>query len=260
MKIKQAFDIHTGEVISLVGGGGKTALMFAIAREMVLDENRVITTTTTKIFEPLPSQTQKLLVEKNEVKLLKLLLQQIDNYTHITLASEKLGSGKLNGINPELVTKLAGIEKISCIIIEADGAAHKSLKAPNATEPVMPDNTSLVIPVVGVDALGCRLTKEEVFRPEIAAELLGVPIGEVMTAELIARLITHPRGITKGSPEGARIIPFINKMDLNEGLSKGRIMANMILAMGHSQIKYVVLGQAQSPNPLIEVIREKNHG
>lgn len=254
MKIKRAFDIRAGEVISLVGGGGKTSLMFAMARELAQDSNRVITTTTTKTFTPLPSQTQKLIVEKDEEKLLERLLQQIDNYTHITLASEKFDSGKLIGINPKLVTRLAEIEKISCIIIEADGAANKPLKAPKATEPVIPDNTSLVIPVVGVDALGCRLTEEKVFRPEIAAELLEVPIGEVMTAGLIACLITHPRGITKGSPEGARISPFINKMDLHGGLSKGRIMANMILATGYSQIKYVVLGQAQSPNPVTEVI------
>ncbi|MFC2022951.1 selenium cofactor biosynthesis protein YqeC [Chloroflexota bacterium] len=257
MNISQAFDIHTGEVISLVGGGGKTALMFAIARELALDGNRVITTTTTKIFAPLPSQTQKILVEGNEEELLKRLLREIDSYTHITLASEKIGLEKLIGISPELVARLAGIEKICCIIIEADGAASRPLKAPNAAEPVIPGNTSLVVPVVGVDALGCRLTQKEVFRPEIAAGLLGVPIGEIMTAGLIARLIIHPRGIAKGSPEGARIVPFINKVDLDEGLAGGRILAEMILAMGHPQIEYVVLGQAQAPDPVVEVMRGK---
>lgn len=255
MKIKQAFDIHEREVISLVGGGGKTTLMWAMAREIVQDRDRVITTTTTKIFEPLPSQTQYLLVDKDEERLLKRLLQQIDNYAHITLASQKLTSGKLNGVSPELVVKLARIKQITCIIIEADGAAQKPLKVPNATEPIIPDNTSLVIPVVGIDALGCHLTKDEVFRPEVASELLEVPIGQVMTAELIARLVTHPRGITKGSPAVARIVPFINKVDLNRGLSKGRLLANKILAINHPQIEYIILGQAQLPNPVVEIVR-----
>jgi len=138
--------------------------------------------------------------------------------------------------------------------VEADGEAHKSLKAPTPTEPVIPYNTSLVIPIVGIDAVGCHLTEKNVFRPEIVSKLLGVPIGEVISAESIAFLITHHQGIIKGSPDRARIVPFINKVDLDEGLSKGRSLANKILTMRHPRIKQVVLGQAQLPEPLVEVI------
>ena len=93
-----------------------------------------------------------------------------------------------------------------------------------------------------------------VFRPEIVAELLGLPLGEVISARDIASLLTHPRGIIKGSPAQARIIPFINKMDLDEGLSKGRDLAAEILAIKHPQIGQVILGQAQLPEPVAEVI------
>ncbi|MCJ7654933.1 MAG: putative selenium-dependent hydroxylase accessory protein YqeC, partial [Dehalococcoidia bacterium] len=61
MKFKEALDIRPGEVISLVGGGGKTTLMFALARELALGSGCVITTTTTKILEPSPSETPLLL-------------------------------------------------------------------------------------------------------------------------------------------------------------------------------------------------------
>ena len=253
MTLKEALDIEPGEVISLVGGGGKTTLMFALARELASNGN-CVTTTTTKIFEPLPSETQLLLLEKDEEEMIRLFLQNIDKYSHITLASERLASGKLSGISPELVVKLDELDRVSYIIVEADGAAHKSLKAPNSTEPVIPYDTSLVIAVVGIDALGCRLTEENVFRPEIAAGLLGLPLGEIISAESIAFLITHPQGIIKGSPDQARIVPFINKVDLDRGLTKARDLAEKILAMGHPQIKQVVLGQAQLPEPVIEVI------
>ena len=63
--LKEAFAIHHGEVISLVGGGGKTTLMFALAQELASVGELVITTTTAKIFEPLPSQTPQLLVEND---------------------------------------------------------------------------------------------------------------------------------------------------------------------------------------------------
>jgi probable selenium-dependent hydroxylase accessory protein YqeC len=254
MTLKEALDIRHGEVISLVGGGGKTTLMFALARELASGDGCVITTTTTKIFEPSTSDTPLLLLEMDEENLMRLLLANMKKYRHITIASGKLTSGKLNGISPEFVVKLAGLSQVSYIVVEADGAAHKSLKAPNPTEPVIPLNTSLVIPVVGVDAIGCRLTEKYVFRPEIVSSLLGLPLGKVISTEDIAFLITHHHGIIKGSPEGARIVPFINKMDLDEGLLKGKNLADKILAMRHPQIERVVLGRAQSPEPVVEVI------
>jgi len=257
MKFKEALDIRPGEVISLVGGGGKTTLMFALARELALGGDCVVTTTTTKILEPSPSETPLLLLETDEEELMRLLLENVGQYRHITLASGKLTSGKLSGISPEFVVKLAKLSQVSCIVVEADGAAHRSLKAPNPTEPVIPLNTSLVIPVVGVDAVGCRLTEEDVFRPEIVSNLLELPLGEVISPDAIAFLITHHQGIIKGSPGRARIVPFINKMDLDEGLSEGRELADKILAMRHPQIERVVLGQAQSPEPVIEVVSQK---
>jgi probable selenium-dependent hydroxylase accessory protein YqeC len=258
MKLNEALDVRPGEVVSLVGGGGKTTLMFALARELASSGGCVVTTTTTKIFEPSSSETPLLLLETDEGELMRLLLDSLGEHRHVTLASGRLASGKLNGVSPEFVVKLAELRQVSFIVVEADGAAHRSLKAPNPTEPVIPINTSLVIPVVGVDAVGCRLTEKDVFRPEIVSNLLGLPLGEVISPDAIAFLITHHQGIIKGSPERARIVPFINKVDLDEGLSKGRDLADKILAMRHSRIERVVLGQAQSPEPVIEVISQKS--
>jgi len=108
--------------------------------------------------------------------------------------------------------------------------------------------------------VGCRLTEENVFRSEIVSELIGLPPGEVISAESIAFLITHHQGIIKGSPDGARIIPFVNKVDLDKGLSLGRDLADKILAVKHPRIERVILGQAQSPEPVVEVIQGGFHG
>ncbi|MFC2024549.1 selenium cofactor biosynthesis protein YqeC [Chloroflexota bacterium] len=252
--LKQAFNISPKEVISLVGAGGKTTLMFALARELSSDKGCVITTTTTKILEPLPSESPFLLMAKDEEVLLKLFLQNAGRYKHISLAREKLASGKLDGISPELVMKLSNLVQVLYVIIEADGANCRPLKTANATEPVIPDNTSLVIPLVGIDAIGCPLNDEYVFRSEIASRLLRVPLGTVMSAELVASLITQPQGIIKGSPSGARVVPFINKMDLDKRLLKGRDLASKILAARHPQITKVVLGQAQFAEPVTKVM------
>ncbi len=253
MKLKEALNIKPGEVISLVGAGGKTTLMFALARELALS-GETVTTTTTKMLRPSSWETPLLLLESDEKRMITALLRNIGKYRHITLAGERQPSGKLHGVNPELIVSLAKLKRVSYVIVEADGAAGRSLKAPNPTEPVIPDNTSLVVPVVGIDAVGCRLTETDVFRPEIVASLLGLTLGEVISTEAIALLMTHPQGIIKGSPARARIIPFINKVDLIEGLLKGKDVASKILAIRHPQIERVILGQAQLPEPVVEVI------
>ncbi len=241
LSLRQAFDIHQGEVISLVGGGGKTTLMFALAHELEAGGEKVVSTTTTRIFEPSVSETF-LIVEPDESRIPERVFAELKTHRHITLASFKLPGGKLKGISPEMVDRLAELIISPYVIVEADGSARKPLKAPNATEPVTPPSTTLVIPIVGVDALGCRLTQENVFRPETISELTGLPLGGIITADTIATLITHPRGIIKESPIHARIVPLINKTDLAQDPSAVEELADMILGKGHLQIKRVVLG------------------
>ena len=253
--LKKAFNIQPGEVISLVGAGGKTTFMSALAKELADKNTTVVSTTTTKIFGWQVSG-DILIIEKDEDKMLDCLLQALKEHRHITLAGERLSAeGKLKGISPELVMRITGLKQVDYLIIEADGAARKPLKAPNATEPVIPQKTTLVIAVVGIDALGLQLTRENVFRPEIASRLTGLPPGGVISADVITTLIIHSEGIAKGSPPNARIIPIINKMDVVEGTSEAEALAYKILEAGQPRIERVVLGQLQSAEPVVKVIK-----
>ncbi len=189
-------------------------------------------------------------------EIIDFILKNGSKFGHITLASKKLvASGKLQGISPELVSRLSKLKPVIHIIVEADGAARRPLKAPNPVfEPVIPQNTSLVIPVVGIDALGCKLIEENVFRSEIAAKLTGMALGDIVSSETIALLLTHQSGIIKGSPNKARIIPFINKMDMGIDLSLAKELAFKILEAQHPRIDRVILGQALVNPPVVEVI------
>ena len=253
--LKSAFNIRRGEVISLVGAGGKTTLMSTLAKELADENAKVISTTTTKIFDwQVPGDI--LILEKDEDRMLERLNQAIQKHKHITLASERLTTeGKLKGISPEMVIRIVELGQVDYIIIEADGAARKPLKAPNATEPVIPQNTTLVIAIVGIDALGLELTRKNVFRPEIISRLTGLPLGGTMSADTIATLITHNQGITKGNPPNARIIPVINKMDITEDITEAEALAYKILEVGRSKIERIVLGQLQSIEPVVKIIQ-----
>jgi len=254
--LREALDIQSKEIISLIGAGGKTTLMFALSRELTTYRKVVIATTTTKIFPPAPSDTSFLFLSRDEEEIVDYIIKNASGKGHVTIASELLpDSGKLQGISPSLVSKLIELGPVDCVIVEADGASKRPLKAPNPEyEPVIPPCTTLVIPMVGIDALGCKLSEEHAFRSEIVSRLTGVPLGEIITADTIARLILHPCGIARGSPVHARIIPFINKVDLAFDLSAARDLASRVLAAKHPQIDRVVLGQAQLNPPVAEVM------
>jgi probable selenium-dependent hydroxylase accessory protein YqeC len=259
MKLTDAFEIGKHEVVSVVGGGGKTTLMFALARELTAMEMPVVTTTTTKLTETEPSLhgSPLLLLEEDAGKLLRLLTDKLKEYGHITVAAGTLpGPGKLEGIDPYTVDKIAAMG-IAGIIIEADGARHKPVKAPSDTEPVIPASTTLVVPVVGMDALGARLNDDEVFRPEIISRITGLEAGEPLTGEDIATLVTHPEGIAKGAPTGARIIPLLNKINV-ENIFAARDIARRILLKRHPQLHKVVLGNVQDADPVVGVVTERN--
>ena len=254
--LKEALEIRPKEVVSLVGAGGKTTLMFALARELTQKGKAVITSTTTKIFPPSPSETACVFVSRDEDEVVDFILKNAGTKGCITIGSGLLAdSRKLKGVSPFLVSRVIGLNPVDYVIIEADGASQRPLKAPNPEyEPVIPSCTTLVIPVVGIDALGSQLSEERVFRSEIASRLTGVPLGEVVTADTIARLILHPSGLATGSPAEARIIPFINKMDLSPDRSAARNLAHEILDAKHPRIDRVVLGQARLHPPVAEVI------
>ena len=246
----EAFGLTYGEVIALVGAGGKTTLMFRLAKELAREGGLAVTGTTTKILAPSPEESEILLLDMEEA-LLEKVAQSRGRHRVITVARRSLDSGKLEGITPALVDRLAQLDGLSGVIVEADGSARRSLKAPNGTEPVIPESTTLVIAVAGMDSLGCPLDDQHVFRAAIAADLLGLPLGARVGPKEVAGLVTHPQGIAKGTPAGARVVPFLNQVDLEGDLGPARATARSILAAGHPQIQRVVVGEARKDRLLV---------
>ncbi len=252
--LTEALGIKTREVISLVGAGGKTTLMFRLARELSLSGKKVVTTTTTKILEPAPEETGSLLIDPDEEKIKDFVWRQLDQCRHITVATERLESGKLKGIPPNLVNELWRLHEIDAIIIEADGAAGRPVKAPRENEPVIPSSTTLIVAVLGVDGTEKELNDQNVFQPERVSEITGIPVGERLTDEAMAILMTHPEGIFKGVPPSSRVVAFLNKVDVPGGAAKAKNIAQKILDKKPQKIERIVLGQLKSEPPVAEVI------
>jgi len=251
LTLTDAFSIREREVISLVGAGGKTSLMFALGNELSGGRKGTILATTTKIWEPAPSPNFALFLSEQISEMKEWVLENLGKYPYLVIARKKLDDGKLQGVLPEWVEEFLSLPDVSSIIVEADGAAGRSLKAPREGEPVLPDNTTLLVPVVGIDVLGCPLDEQNVFRSQIAARILNVAMGTTVTEEMIARLIAE---IIKDRPEKARVIPFINKVDLPGGLAQGRKLASYLLRTEGIKTESVILGQGHHFPAVREII------
>ncbi len=254
----EALGLKEREMISLVGAGGKTTLMFRLAEELFRKGKRVVTTTTTKILEPKSEETDFLFVDPDERKIKDFILGNLSQYGRVTVARERLGSGKLNGVSADLVNELWSFEKIDAIIVEADGAAGRPVKAPRKWEPVIPSATTLVAAILGVDGVGKELNEENAFQPDLVSKITGISIGEKMTDEAMAMLAAHSEGIFKGTLPSARVVVFLNKVDVPKGLAKARSVAKKILEKKHPRIERVVLGQLKNEPPVAEVILRSN--
>ena len=252
--LSESLGLKTREAISLAGAGGKTTLMFRLAKELFLTGKKVVTTTTTKILEPASGETVSLFINLDEEKLKQFVHKHLDEYKHITIARERLGSGKLKGVSSDLVNELWSSNKIDYIIIETDGAAGRPVKAPREGEPVIPSSTTLVVAILGVDGVEREVNEENVFQAERVSKLTGIPMGKKMTDEAMAVLVTHREGIFKGAPSSARVIAFLNKVDIPNGVIKAKGIAQKIMERKHPQIERVVLGQLRNDPPVVEVI------
>jgi molybdenum cofactor cytidylyltransferase len=135
------------------------------------------------------------------------------------------------------------------LLIEADGARGRSLKAPAEHEPVVPDFTNTVVPMAGLDVLGLPISSPGVHRPERVAELLGLEPSYAIGPSEIARLLGSAAGGLKGVPSGAQVRILLNKADPSR-LAAGREIAGQMLTS--PRIQAVVLGSLQSQDPVVE--------
>ena len=116
--LREGLMLEGGGVVSLVGGGGKTSLMFKLAHELASAGQTVLTTTTTKILEPSQDQSSCLILAGSVPSLLERADDMLIKHLHLTAAAAKLPeSGKLCGFRPETIgfhdnpSKQTGIPK-----------------------------------------------------------------------------------------------------------------------------------------------------
>src|SRR6266542_1093687 len=220
--------LHTGRpgVISFVGAGGKTTAIFQLAREIAHNPaSTVIVTATTRLgVWQIPLADQHITAtDLNDLN--------SPSFHGVTLITGEIENEKTKPVNETILNWLREECKARNIplLIEADGSHQKSLKAPDAHEPAIPDFTNPVIVVAGLSTLGKPLTDDHVHRAEIFSQVSVLPIHQPVTPDAITRMLTHPQGGLKNIPAHARHIVLLNQADTPELQSIGGDMAHELL-------------------------------
>jgi probable selenium-dependent hydroxylase accessory protein YqeC len=190
-------------LIAIVGAGGKTTTMYALAGELAGQGKHVITTTTTQIFYPEPDETDLLIIEPDTGTLLKTIDEAWPQCHRITVAERVLRADKLGGLQPEQPYELLVNSGAHAVIVEADGARHRMIKAPAEHEPVIPSHTNVALLLMSAEAIHKPLDERIAHRPELIASVTGIRVGDVLSPAVIAKLMTSEQGALKQIPQTA---------------------------------------------------------
>ena len=252
VSLSEALKLNGGGIISLVGAGGKTSLMSALAAELSDRGDPVLATTTTKIADPESSQPGVVVVEKNLRVLIERCRTALEDKLIVTAAADySQPRNKLMGFSPAAIAELWRSGLFRWIIIEADGAARKPIKAPADHEPVIPADSKWVVGLVGLLCIGEPFSDQWVFRPDRFRRISGLNHGEPISPAATATALVHPQGILKGSPGAASKIFFLNQADSPRRLDNGRKIV-ALLKQNPGACERVIIGQLMPVPHVIE--------
>jgi probable selenium-dependent hydroxylase accessory protein YqeC len=240
-----------GGIVSLVGAGGKTSLMYRLARELAGSGRTVLTTTSTRIYPPAADQCALCILAPTAEGILERAARALKEHRHMTAAAGRdPDSGKLFGLAPEEIDRLASSRVFDWIIVEADGAAGRPLKAPAAHEPVIPSGSGWVVGMVGLQAVGNPLTDQWVFRPEIFARITGLAPGAAITEEAVAACLAHRSGVLKGAPAACCCLAFLNRSDSSGRRAAGLRIADLLGRIDGAPIQRTIVGRVLDNPPV----------
>jgi len=230
-----AFDLEKYRFIHLIGGGGKTTLMLAMARALVGQGKRVIVTTSTRLRKSEGEALAGLLVGLNVAELVEQARVALARHNPTVLAS-RVEDEKLLGFSVGALEFLATAGIADTLLVEADGAAGRPLKAHAPWEPVIASSADLVVVVVGAWCLGQPLDERTVHRADLLAQRVGCARGTALEARHVAAILFHREGYLARVPREADVMLAV----ASRGGDDGGLARELAAADERKRLKRVV--------------------
>ncbi len=218
-------EIFTGsksKVICLVGAGGKKTTMYALSK--YLKGNIALTSTTHMYFYD--ERYVDRLVSVRQGKYPSFLEDDVRVRAYF---GPEIGKSRVAGL-PESTLKFIwenGSEDY--MLIKADGARARLIKAPNEREPLIPSFADTVVPVLSLKVIGKNLTPAVAHRVEHLSAIMGMMPGDRIEPKNLVKLMTSRSGFLKNT-EGKRVLPLINMADSVEEVATSVSIAKESLA------------------------------
>lgn len=237
MKLSDYIGLNKKDIISFVGAGGKTTMMFKLAEELRAN-NKVLVTTTTKIY--LPSE-EKYDFICTDSEILPGCITMKENGIYI------LGLGvnqenKILGLSCKELDELA--PHFDYILIEADGSKKKQLKGWNEFEPIIYGKTTKTVGILDIQSFGMVINEDKVHRSKIFREITGSQEGEIVKLEHLCKVVTHPLGLFKGA-QGEKIL-YINKVEEPGNLILAKLLVKEINLKDEELLNKVFMGSLKT--------------
>lgn len=204
-------------IISLVGGGGKTTIMYELAQLFAAQGRKTVAMTTTHIWQP---------QENSLAKNIQQLEAMWKKGAYAVIGNLEQGTHKL--VVPSAVLLEQAITASEIMLVEADGAKQMPCKVPAAHEPVLLAASDIVIAVVGMDAFG-KTMEEACFRWQLAKYIFVNECNLLLDENKLAKIIVSENGSRKNV--GSRdFYVALNKCDVVE---KARVQALQNILVGY---------------------------
>lgn len=207
MKLNKLLNLSNGDLVSIVGTGGKTSLMFTLAEELRKDY-KLLVTTTTKIFVPGKEQYDFMVIGEENFQGIGCSNNK-GIYVYGCSINEE---GKMVGISIKMLN--TQLSRFDFILVEADGSKGKPIKGWNKSEPVISSKTVKTIGVLSIESIGKVINEKNVHRVDEFLNITNAVENGIISLENVLSVIFHPNGLYKSSV-GEKIL-FINKVETNE--------------------------------------------
>ena len=161
MNLIDTFKINNKDIITIIGAGGKTSLMFS-ASSLLRNDYKVLVTTTTHIYIPDNNLYDKIIMLTHfENENYNNILQNNKNGVYV-IGSHIVNNSKIKGLTFDMLDKITPYFDV--VIIEGDGSKEKSLKGWNDNEPVIYPKTTKTIGIVDISSIGIDINEENIHR------------------------------------------------------------------------------------------------
>jgi probable selenium-dependent hydroxylase accessory protein YqeC len=246
--ILDAFGLRKRHYVHLIGGGGKTTLMFALAHALAAEGRSVLTTTTTRILHPGPGESECVVLGSDAASLEERLRAEFATHRHVTaVAPDPEGGRKVGGLPIAVLDALVDARIADHVLVEADGSAGRPLKAHADHEPVVSQRADLVIAVIGVECIGAPMDHAHVHRAALLRERLGRPPGAIVTAEDVAAIVLGRDGYLARVASDVEVIAFVNQAATPQALAKARRLTGALRALAAGRrLARVVVGDVRA--------------